>query len=99
MLGGMLQAPFRNYSVGNFVFVFVFVFVVVFLEPHLQPMEVPRLGFEMELYLPAYTTATAMQDLSCVFNLHHSSQQHQILNPLSEAGDQTSNLMVPSWVC
>ena len=27
----------------------------------------------IELQLPAYTTATAKQDLSCVCDLHHSS--------------------------
>ena len=37
-------------------------------------------------------------DLSCVFHLHHSSQQHQILNPLSEAKDQTGVPMDPSLV-
>ena len=31
-----------------------------------------------------YTTATAMPDLSRVCDLHHSSQQHWILNLLSE---------------
>ena len=31
---------------------------------HLQHMEVPRLGAELELQLPAYTTATATWDLS-----------------------------------
>ena len=31
-------------------------------------------------------------------SLHHSSWQHQILNPLSEARDQTRNLMVSSWI-
>ena len=31
-------------------------------------------------------------------NLHHSSQQHQILNPLSEARDQTCILRDTSWV-
>ena len=50
-------------------------------------MEVPRLGVELELELPAYTTATAMQDPNCVFDLHHSSRQHRILNPLIEARD------------
>ena len=35
-------------------------------------MEVPRLGAELELELPAYTTAIAMPDPSCVCNLHHS---------------------------
>ena len=39
----------------------------------------------VKLQLLAYTTATAMQDLSRVCNLHHSSQQCQILNPLSKA--------------
>ena len=33
-----------------------------------------------------------MQDLSCICDLHLSSQQHRILNPLSEARDQTHNL-------
>ena len=63
--------------------------------------EVPRLGVELELKLPAYATATATaaRDLSCVCDLHHSSQQRQILNPLGEARDQTYNLMVPSWIC
>ena len=43
----------------------------------------------------AYTRATATQDPSHICNLHHSSRQHWILNPLSKARDQTSNLMVP----
>ena len=62
-------------------------------------MEVPRLGIKLELQLPAYTTVTAVQDLRRVCDLHHSSRQYQILNPLSEARDQTQNLMVPSGIC
>ena len=46
-------------------------------------MEVPRLGVESELHPPAYTTTTAMPDWSHICNLHPSSQQGQILNPLS----------------
>ena len=61
-------------------------------------MEVPRLGVELELQLLAYTTASAMPDLSCVWLLHHSSQQRWILNPLKEARDRTRNLMVPSRI-
>ena len=34
---------------------------IFFLGPHLQHMEVPRLGVKLELQLPAYTTATATQ--------------------------------------
>ena len=39
-------------------------FFLCFLGPHLQHMEVPRLGVELELQLPATATATATQDPS-----------------------------------
>ena len=42
---------------------------------------------------------TQQCQMSHTYNLHHSSQQHQILNPLSEARDRTHNLMVLSWIC
>ena len=66
---------------------------------HMQHMEVPRLGVELEIQLPAYTIATAMPDLSCICNLHHSSGQRWILNPLSEARARTLNIMVPGQIC
>ena len=50
-------------------------------------MEVPRLGVILELQLPAYTTGRAMQDLSHICDLYHSSRQCWILNPLSRARD------------
>ena len=65
-----------------------------FLGPHLQLIKIPRLGVELERQLPVYTTATATQDPSHVCNLHQSSRQRWILNPRSEAGDGTRNLMV-----
>ena len=34
----------------------------------MQHMEAPRLGIELELQLPVYTTAIATRDSSCVFN-------------------------------
>ena len=61
-------------------------------------MKAPRLGVKLELQLPTYTTAIAMPDLSRVCDLHHSSQQCWILNPLSKARDGTRNLMVPSQI-
>ena len=60
-------------------------------------MEVPRLGVKSELRLLAYTTATATPDPSHICDLHYSSWQCGILNPLSEARDRTHNLMVTSW--
>ena len=67
---------------GILIFFFFF-----FLGLHRRHMEVPRLGVESELQLLAYTTAAAMQNLSHVCDLHPSSRQHQIPNPLSEARD------------
>ena len=61
-------------------------------------MEVPKLGVESKLQLPTYTTATVTQDPSHVCDLHHSSQQCQILNPLSEARDRTRSLMDTSQI-
>ena len=58
-----------------------------FLGPHpWHHMEVPRLGVKSELQLPAYPTAAAMQDPSCVCKLHHSSWQRRIPNPLRRPG-------------
>lgn len=61
-------------------------------------MQVPKLEVELELQLLAYVIATAMQDPSCICDLCHSLQQHQILKPLSETKDQTLILMGTSRV-
>ena len=60
-----------------------------FSGPHQLHMEVPRLGVESELQLPAYTLhhSHSNRDPSCVCDLHCGSQQRQIPNPLSEARD------------
>ena len=75
-----------------------FLCVCAFLGPRLWPMEVPRLEVRLELQLLAYTTATATPDPNHIFDLHHISWQHQILNPLSKARDRTCVLMNTSWV-
>ena len=56
-------------------------------------MEVSRPRGKLELQLLAYITATATWDPSCLCDLHHSSWQCWILNPLSEARDRTCVLM------
>ena len=86
-------APSRN------SFFFFLSLSFVFLGPHPLHMEVPRLGVQLELQLPAYTTAPATPDPSRVCDLHHSSQHHQILKPLSEAREWSHNLTGPSWIC
>ena len=63
---------------------------------HLWHMEFPSLGVKSEMQLPA--TDTAMQDPSHVPDLHHNSQQHRIINPLSEARDPTYSLMDTNWI-
>ena len=74
---------------------FFFFFFFVISGPHPRHMEVPR---QSELQLLAYATATATPDPSHICNLHHSSRQCQILNPLSEARDGTHACMDTSWV-
>ena len=61
-------------------------------------MEVPSLGVKSEVQLPAYTTAVATPDPGSVCDLHHSPQQHWILNPLSEARDRTCVLVDTSQI-
>ena len=58
-----------------------------------------RLGVELDLQLLAYATATSTWDPSCVCDLHHSSRQHRILNPLSKARDQICILKDTNWIC
>ena len=65
-----------------------------FLGPHSWHMEVPRIGVELELQLLANATATATLDPRRVCDLHYSSWQYQILNPLIEA----CILMDASWI-
>ena len=82
----------------SFSFLLFFCFCFFVLGPYLQYVEIPRLGVQSDLQLPAYTTATATRDLSCICHLHHSSWQCWNLNPLSEARDQTCILMDTSRI-
>ena len=81
----------RGSSILLFIYLFIFGLFLSFLRPHPSVAEVPRLGVQLELQLPAYPTATA--DPSLVFNRHRSPRQHRLLNPLSKAGLEP----VSSW--
>ena len=63
-------------------------------------MEIPKLGIESELQLPAYATATAiaMQDPCHIYDLHHSSQQLWIPDQVSKARDRTCILIDTSQI-
>ena len=86
--------------------IFVLFCFFVFLGLHLQHKEGPRLVVKLELWLvvklelqlPVYATATATPDLSCIWDLHCSSWQCWILNPLRKARDRTHILMVTGRV-
>ena len=69
-----------------------------FKGPNPRHMEVPRPGVKSELRQLAYTTATATRDPSHVCDLHHSSWQCRIPDPLREARDQTRTLMDTSRI-
>ena len=88
---------YRSYNFMHSSFFFLF-FFFCFWGPHSQHVEFPRLRVQSELQLPAYITATATPDPSWICDLHHSLWQCGILNPLSEARDQTFVLMDNIWV-
>ena len=57
-------------------------------------MEIPRLGIKSELQLPAYATATAMPDLSCVFDYSTAHSNARSLTHGAEPGIQPAS----SWI-
>ena len=62
----------------TFLFVSLFIFIYF-----IRAYGSSRLRAESKLQLLAYASATAMPDLSCIYDLHCSSWQCWILNPLS----------------
>ena len=68
------------YFMRTYSSLFFFSFSFCFLGPHLQYMEVLRLGVELELQLLAYITAIATLD-PWVCNLYHSLWQCRIASP------------------
>ena len=71
---------------------------VFFLMATPRHMEVPSLGLKLELQLLAYSTATALLDANCIFDLHHSSWNTGSFNPLRKARDQTHILLDTSQI-
>ena len=82
-----LRPSFKVFLFFPFLFSFLFFSLFCPFRVHWWHMEVPRPGVELELQLPAYTTAIATPDPSRVCDLYHSSGQRRIRNLLSEARD------------
>ena len=61
-------------------------------------MEVPRLGVELELQLPGYTTATATWDPNYTVTCTTAHGNACIPYPLSGARGQTRIFMDASWI-
>ena len=76
MVESLSQRTFLTAVVVGFLALFGFLGLEV------RHIDVPRLGVRSELQLLTCATATAAQDLSDICNLHHSSPQRRILNPL-----------------
>jgi len=88
---------YRSLSVGKSFFFLSFFFFFVFFRA--APMAYGSCQARGQIRAAAaslYRSAT--WDLNCVCDLHHNSQQCQILNPLSEARDWTHILMNTSQV-
>ena len=89
------QLPFSRPSLGQIkacsFCLFVCLFVLLF-----RAAPSAYGGSQARGPIRAYTTATAMADLSRICDLHRSSPQCWILNPLREARDRTRNPLVPS---
>ena len=82
------------------VTVYLFICLFSLLGPHLWYMEVPKLGVESELQLPAYTTATATRALSHIttYTIAHGNVGSP--TPWERAGiEPTSSWILTSRVC
>ena len=85
------------YIILNIYIILKQIFYMFFGGANPWHMEVARLRGKWELQPLA--CATAMWIPSCICDLHHSSQQRWILNPLSKARDRTCILTGASQIC
>ena len=89
-----------SFNCYSFLLLLFCLFVFCFLGPH--PQSIAHGGSQARGLIRAtaasLTTATVTHDLNHVWDLHRSSLQCQILNPLRETRDQTHNHIVPSQI-
>ena len=80
-----------------FILLYYFILLFYFLLSKATPVAYVNSQARGQIGATAVAIATVMQSPSCVCKLHHSSWQHWISNPLSEAREQTHILMDTSW--
>ena len=71
---------FFNLPIQLFCEIYLFYFFCLSLGPYPRHMEVPRLGGLIQAVAAGLHQSHSIQDPSRVCDLHHSSQQRQILN-------------------
>ena len=93
---------FPPYQENFIFFLFIYLFVCLFIYLFFRAAPMAYGGSQARGWLraaaAAYATGTAMPDPSHICHLHYSSQQRQILNPLSKARDRNRNLIVLSRI-
>ena len=86
------NAVSHNFNINEST-TYIYFFLFFFLGLHLLHTEVPKLGVESVLQLPAYVTPTATPDPSPTCEYGCSLWPDQILNPVSKARDRTHILV------
>ena len=95
---GLYSQLFLEYLISRLKLFFSFPFFFFFFRAAPTAYGISQARGEIGAEAAGYTTATATHDMRCVCNLHHSSWQQQILNPLIKARDWTCILMDTSCV-
>ena len=79
-----------SFSLSFFLSFPFFVVIVVFLGWHLQHMEIPKLGNESEVQLPAYTTQHQIRAMSATYTAAHGNARS--LTPQTRPGIKSMSL-------
>ena len=95
-VGKTCQAENPGWGITQFVCLFVclyFCFFFFFFRARPEACGDSQARGQIRAAAAGLYPARATQDPSCVSDLHHSSQQRWVLNPLSEARDRTHILV------
>jgi len=87
---------FLTYQLGKALFIYFIIIIIIIFG--LCLFRVAPMVYGSSQARGRIGAVAAMPDPSHVCDLHHSSRQCRILNPLSEAKDQTQVLMDASQV-